>query len=43
MLQAAEDLFYAEGIQSVGVERLLAVSGVGAPRSTGTSPARIPS
>lgn len=28
-MQAAEDLFYAEGIQSVGVERLLAVSGVG--------------
>ncbi|MFJ1798411.1 MULTISPECIES: TetR/AcrR family transcriptional regulator [unclassified Streptomyces] len=29
LMQAAEDLFYAEGIQSVGVERLLAVSGVG--------------
>lgn len=29
LLQAAEDLFYAEGIQAVGVERLLAASGVG--------------
>ncbi|MEU3626939.1 TetR family transcriptional regulator [Amycolatopsis coloradensis] len=29
LLQAAEELFYAEGIRAVGVERLLAVSGVG--------------
>ncbi|MEU9790410.1 TetR/AcrR family transcriptional regulator [Streptomyces sparsogenes] len=29
LLQAAEDLFYAEGIHAVGLERLLAVSGVG--------------
>ncbi|CCB76978.1 MULTISPECIES: TetR/AcrR family transcriptional regulator [Streptomycetaceae] len=29
LLQAADDLFYAEGIRAVGVERLLAVSGVG--------------
>jgi AcrR family transcriptional regulator len=29
LLQAAEDLFYAEGIQAVGVDRLLSVSGVG--------------
>lgn len=29
LLQAAKDLFYAEGIQAVGVERLLTVSGVG--------------
>ncbi|MFE6775748.1 TetR/AcrR family transcriptional regulator [Streptomyces sp. NPDC057702] len=29
LLETAEDLFYAEGIQAVGVERLLAASGVG--------------
>lgn len=29
LLQTAEELFYAEGIHAVGVERLLAVSGVG--------------
>ncbi|WP_131739238.1 TetR/AcrR family transcriptional regulator [Actinomadura roseirufa] len=29
LVQAAESLFYAEGIRAVGVERLLAVSGVG--------------
>ncbi|GAA4616626.1 TetR/AcrR family transcriptional regulator [Actinoallomurus liliacearum] len=29
LLQAAEELFYAEGIRAVGVERLLTVSGVG--------------
>lgn len=29
LMQAAEKLFYAEGIHAVGVERLLAVSGVG--------------
>ncbi|WP_035794595.1 TetR/AcrR family transcriptional regulator [Kitasatospora mediocidica] len=29
LLQAADDLFYAEGIRAVGVERLLAESGVG--------------
>ncbi|WP_067831654.1 TetR/AcrR family transcriptional regulator [Actinomadura kijaniata] len=29
LLQAAEELFYAEGIRGVGVERLLAASGVG--------------
>jgi AcrR family transcriptional regulator len=29
LLTAAEDLFYAEGIRAVGVERILTVSGVG--------------
>ncbi|MFE2727325.1 TetR/AcrR family transcriptional regulator [Kitasatospora sp. NPDC059327] len=29
LLQTAEELFYAEGIHAVGVDRLLAVSGVG--------------
>lgn len=29
LVRAAEELFYAEGIRAVGVERLLAVSGVG--------------
>ncbi|MET7442289.1 TetR/AcrR family transcriptional regulator [Streptomyces sp. NPDC004082] len=29
LLNAAEDLFYAEGIRAVGVERILAESGVG--------------
>lgn len=29
LLSAAEDLFYAEGVRAVGVERLLEVSGVG--------------
>ncbi|WP_018681943.1 TetR/AcrR family transcriptional regulator [Actinokineospora enzanensis] len=29
LLRAAEELFYAEGIRAVGVERLLTVSGVG--------------
>ncbi|KOU00004.1 TetR family transcriptional regulator [Streptomyces rimosus subsp. pseudoverticillatus] len=29
LVRAAEDLFYAEGIRAVGVERLLATSGVG--------------
>ncbi|MFI6179252.1 TetR/AcrR family transcriptional regulator [Nonomuraea sp. NPDC051191] len=29
LLDAAEDLFYAEGIRAVGVERILSVSGVG--------------
>ncbi|ARQ68461.1 TetR/AcrR family transcriptional regulator [Streptomyces marincola] len=29
LLEAAEELFYAEGIHAVGVERLLSVSGVG--------------
>lgn len=29
LLAAAEDLFYAEGIRAVGVERILSVSGVG--------------
>lgn len=29
LLKAAEELFYAEGIRAVGVERLLAASGVG--------------
>jgi AcrR family transcriptional regulator len=29
LVQVAEDLFYREGIRAVGVERLLAVSGVG--------------
>ncbi|TDD67678.1 TetR/AcrR family transcriptional regulator [Actinomadura rubrisoli] len=29
LVQAAEELFYAEGIRAVGVERLLTVSGVG--------------
>ncbi|MGK4579567.1 TetR/AcrR family transcriptional regulator [Kitasatospora sp. HPMI-4] len=29
LLQGAEELFYKEGIQAVGVERLLAVTGVG--------------
>ncbi|MCX4746686.1 TetR/AcrR family transcriptional regulator [Kitasatospora sp. NBC_01287] len=29
LLRGAEELFYAEGIQAVGVERLLAVTGVG--------------
>ncbi|MBB5933058.1 TetR/AcrR family transcriptional regulator [Streptomyces zagrosensis] len=29
LLKTAEELFYAEGIQAVGVERLLVVSGVG--------------
>ncbi|MFF4041231.1 TetR/AcrR family transcriptional regulator [Streptomyces sp. NPDC001816] len=29
LLDAAEDLFYAEGIRAVGVERILAASGVG--------------
>jgi AcrR family transcriptional regulator len=28
-MRAAEDLFYAEGVRAVGVERLLEVSGVG--------------
>ncbi|WP_027343872.1 TetR/AcrR family transcriptional regulator [Hamadaea tsunoensis] len=29
LLDAAEDLFYAEGIRAVGLERILTVSGVG--------------
>lgn len=29
LLSAAEDLFYAEGVRAVGVERLLEVSGIG--------------
>lgn len=29
LLDAAEDLFYAEGVRAVGVERILSVSGVG--------------
>jgi AcrR family transcriptional regulator len=29
LLQAAKELFYAEGIRAVGIERLVAVSGVG--------------
>ncbi|MEU8033329.1 TetR family transcriptional regulator [Streptomyces sp. NPDC049099] len=29
LLDAAEDLFYAEGIRAVGVDRILSVSGVG--------------
>ncbi|PPK71071.1 helix-turn-helix domain-containing protein [Actinokineospora auranticolor] len=29
LLRAAQELFYAEGIRAVGVERLLTVSGVG--------------
>ncbi|GAA0482660.1 TetR/AcrR family transcriptional regulator [Streptomyces stramineus] len=29
LLQAAQELFFAEGIRAVGVERLLSVSGVG--------------